>query len=149
MFRDVGVTHELIAQAREHGFGALVLTVDAPVRGNRERDVRTGFAIPDGITIPALGRGGVRVPEHVGQARRGKFREVRDRQVALHLGQPLVVAGQLQRRAVRGSLPPPAQGHTERLCQRASDRAGEQHERDDPGIGRPVSVDRVEKRLEP
>jgi isopentenyl diphosphate isomerase/L-lactate dehydrogenase-like FMN-dependent dehydrogenase len=59
VFRDVGVTNELIAQAREHGFGALVLTVDAPVRGNRERDLRTGFAIPDGVTIAALGRGGV------------------------------------------------------------------------------------------
>jgi len=59
VFRDEGVTRELIAQAREHGFGALVLTIDAPVRGNRERDLRTGFTVPEGLTIASLGRGGL------------------------------------------------------------------------------------------
>lgn len=59
VFRDEGITRELIAQAREHGFGALLLTIDAPVRGNRERDLRTGFTIPDGVTISSLGRGGL------------------------------------------------------------------------------------------
>jgi isopentenyl diphosphate isomerase/L-lactate dehydrogenase-like FMN-dependent dehydrogenase len=59
VFKDEGATRELIAQARDHGFDALVLTIDAPVRGNRERDLRTGFAIPDGITVASLGRGGV------------------------------------------------------------------------------------------
>jgi 4-hydroxymandelate oxidase len=59
VLRDEGTTRELIAQAREHGYRALVLTIDAPVRGNRERDLRTGFAIPDDITIASLGRGGV------------------------------------------------------------------------------------------
>src|SRR4051794_19354445 len=59
VFRDEGVTRELIAQARDHGFGALVLTIDAPVRGNRERDLRTAFTIPDDVTIAALGRGGL------------------------------------------------------------------------------------------
>ena len=46
VLRDEGVTRDLIAQARDCGFSALVLTIDAPVRGNRERDSRTGFAIP-------------------------------------------------------------------------------------------------------
>lgn len=59
VFRDEGLTHELIAQARECGYGALLLTVDAPVRGNRERDARTGFAIPPEIRIASLGRGGL------------------------------------------------------------------------------------------
>jgi isopentenyl diphosphate isomerase/L-lactate dehydrogenase-like FMN-dependent dehydrogenase len=59
VFRDGGVTRELIAQARDHGFGALLLTIDAPVRGNRERDLRTGFTVPEGITISSLGRGGL------------------------------------------------------------------------------------------
>jgi isopentenyl diphosphate isomerase/L-lactate dehydrogenase-like FMN-dependent dehydrogenase len=59
VFRDEGVTRELVAQARDHGFGALLLTIDAPVRGNRERDLRTGFTIPDGIAISSLGRGGL------------------------------------------------------------------------------------------
>jgi isopentenyl diphosphate isomerase/L-lactate dehydrogenase-like FMN-dependent dehydrogenase len=59
VFRDDGITRDLIAAARDNGFTALVLTIDAPVRGNRERDLRTGFAIPDGIEVASLGRGGV------------------------------------------------------------------------------------------
>jgi isopentenyl diphosphate isomerase/L-lactate dehydrogenase-like FMN-dependent dehydrogenase len=57
VFRDEGITRELIAQARDNGFTALVLTIDAPVRGNRERDARTSFAIPPHLTVASLGRG--------------------------------------------------------------------------------------------
>ena len=35
-----------IALAKRLGFGALVVTVDAPVSGNRERDVRNGLSVP-------------------------------------------------------------------------------------------------------
>jgi isopentenyl diphosphate isomerase/L-lactate dehydrogenase-like FMN-dependent dehydrogenase len=55
--RDEGATHELIAQARELGFGALVLTIDAPVRGNRERDLRTGFGVPPDVMVASFGSG--------------------------------------------------------------------------------------------
>ena len=59
VFRDEGVMRELIAQARESGYTALLLTVDAPVRGNRERDLRTRFALPPDIQVASMGRGGV------------------------------------------------------------------------------------------
>jgi isopentenyl diphosphate isomerase/L-lactate dehydrogenase-like FMN-dependent dehydrogenase len=59
VFRDEGVTRDLVEGAREHGLSALVLTVDTPVVCRRERDFRTGFTIPSSVTIPALGRGGV------------------------------------------------------------------------------------------
>jgi isopentenyl diphosphate isomerase/L-lactate dehydrogenase-like FMN-dependent dehydrogenase len=59
VFRDVGVTREIVARAVDAGFTMLVLTADTPTFGRRERDFRTGFAIPPEITIPALGRGGV------------------------------------------------------------------------------------------
>ena len=59
VLRDESITRDLIAQARECGFSALVLTIDAPVRGNRERDVRTGFAIPPDLRVASLGRGDV------------------------------------------------------------------------------------------
>jgi isopentenyl diphosphate isomerase/L-lactate dehydrogenase-like FMN-dependent dehydrogenase len=59
VFRDEGVTRHLVEQAQEHGFAALVLTVDTPVVGRRERDHRTGFAIPPEVTVAALGRGNV------------------------------------------------------------------------------------------
>ena len=59
VFADDGVTRDLVAQARDGGFTAIVLTVDTPVLGRRERDLRTGFTLPTEVTVPALGRGGV------------------------------------------------------------------------------------------
>jgi isopentenyl diphosphate isomerase/L-lactate dehydrogenase-like FMN-dependent dehydrogenase len=59
VFRDEGVTKELVAQAVDNGFSALVLTVDTPVLGRRERDHRTGFTIPSDVAVAALGGGGV------------------------------------------------------------------------------------------
>ncbi len=44
VFRDAAVNEDLIAAAREGGHEALVITVDFPVGGIRERDRRTGFA---------------------------------------------------------------------------------------------------------
>jgi len=42
VFSDRGVSRELVAQAEEHGYEALVVTVDLPVLGRRERDLRSG-----------------------------------------------------------------------------------------------------------
>jgi isopentenyl diphosphate isomerase/L-lactate dehydrogenase-like FMN-dependent dehydrogenase len=53
-FRDAGVTRALMAEAVAAGFEAVVLTVDAPPGGNRERDRREGFAIPAEIEIPSV-----------------------------------------------------------------------------------------------
>jgi isopentenyl diphosphate isomerase/L-lactate dehydrogenase-like FMN-dependent dehydrogenase len=52
-FRDPGVTRALIDQARDSGFEAIVLTVDAPRLARRERDLRTGFVIPADVTVPS------------------------------------------------------------------------------------------------
>ena len=46
VFRDEGVTRELVAARAEAGFTALVLTVDTPVLGRRERDLRSGLRDP-------------------------------------------------------------------------------------------------------
>jgi isopentenyl diphosphate isomerase/L-lactate dehydrogenase-like FMN-dependent dehydrogenase len=53
-FRDRGVTRALAAEAVESGFEAIVLTVDAPRAGRRERDARSGFAVPADVTVPSL-----------------------------------------------------------------------------------------------
>ena len=53
VFRDEGLTRAIVEQARDAGFGALVLTVDTPRFGNREGQVRAGFDV--GFTVPALG----------------------------------------------------------------------------------------------
>ena len=42
VLRDRGVTRELVARAVEHGYEALVVTVDLPIMGLRERDLRSG-----------------------------------------------------------------------------------------------------------
>jgi isopentenyl diphosphate isomerase/L-lactate dehydrogenase-like FMN-dependent dehydrogenase len=54
VFRDRGVTRSFLEQAVEHGYGAIVLTVDAPRLGRRERDFRTGFRVPGEITVPSM-----------------------------------------------------------------------------------------------
>jgi isopentenyl diphosphate isomerase/L-lactate dehydrogenase-like FMN-dependent dehydrogenase len=53
-FRDKGVTRALVDEAIAAGFDALVLTVDAPRAGRRERDLRTGFAVPADVDMPAV-----------------------------------------------------------------------------------------------
>jgi isopentenyl diphosphate isomerase/L-lactate dehydrogenase-like FMN-dependent dehydrogenase len=53
VYRDRGVTRAFVEQAAEHAYGAIVLTVDAPRLGRRERDVRTGFRVPVEITVPS------------------------------------------------------------------------------------------------
>jgi isopentenyl diphosphate isomerase/L-lactate dehydrogenase-like FMN-dependent dehydrogenase len=53
-FKDEGVTRALTDEAVECGFEAIVVTVDAPRGGNRERDLRTGFRIPEGIGVPSI-----------------------------------------------------------------------------------------------
>ncbi len=54
LFRDRAVTSALAEEAIEHGFNAIVLTVDAPRAGRRERDLRTGFAVPPEVGVPSL-----------------------------------------------------------------------------------------------
>ena len=51
VFRDRQVSLDLVAEARESGYEALVLTVDFPVAGWRERDRRTGFRVEHPVAI--------------------------------------------------------------------------------------------------
>jgi isopentenyl diphosphate isomerase/L-lactate dehydrogenase-like FMN-dependent dehydrogenase len=51
---DRGIVTDLIARAEAAGFLAIVLTVDLPVLGRRERDLRTGFEIPPNVPVPAF-----------------------------------------------------------------------------------------------
>ena len=54
VWRDRGAGEELMRRARDAGFEALMLTVDAPVAGMRLRDVRNGFSIPPTLTPTTL-----------------------------------------------------------------------------------------------
>lgn len=55
-YRDRPFSEELARRAAAAGYRAIVLTVDAPVLGRRERDLRNGFALPAGVE-PAHGPG--------------------------------------------------------------------------------------------
>ena len=61
VLRDRGLVRELVQRAAAAGYQALMPTVDIPVSGRRERDVRHGFTLP-----PQLGLGtivdGIRHP---------------------------------------------------------------------------------------
>lgn len=52
---DEGRAVEIVTGAEAAGFGALVLTVDTPVLGRRERDLRARFALPEGMQVPLRG----------------------------------------------------------------------------------------------
>jgi len=54
VLRDRQRTLDHIAEAREHGYSALALTVDVPFLGRRERDLRLGFELPPDLPLPYL-----------------------------------------------------------------------------------------------
>lgn len=54
VYRDRAVTAELIARAEAAGYRAIVLTVDTPMLGHRERDTRNQFTLPDGVSVRNL-----------------------------------------------------------------------------------------------
>lgn len=55
VWKDRQLVADILDRVRASGYGALALTVDAPVAGNRERDRRNGFTIPVSLntkTVP-------------------------------------------------------------------------------------------------
>jgi 4-hydroxymandelate oxidase len=51
VYKDRGATEALVRRVEAAGASALVVTVDAPLLGRRERDVRNRFALPDHLGI--------------------------------------------------------------------------------------------------
>jgi len=61
VYRDRGITRDLVARAEVAGAAALVVTVDVPALGRREADDRNRFALPPellgaNVRLPAEGR---------------------------------------------------------------------------------------------
>lgn len=63
---DRGFTRELVQRAERAGYEALVLTVDAPVQGARDRERRAGFRLPDGVGAVNLAGLGSPAPRALG-----------------------------------------------------------------------------------
>jgi 4-hydroxymandelate oxidase len=64
VLKDRDLTAELVKRAHAAGYGALVLTVDAPILGRRFRDDRNRFSLPPGIGMANLE--GMGLPESEG-----------------------------------------------------------------------------------
>uniref|UniRef100_A0A6U9YWH2 FMN hydroxy acid dehydrogenase domain-containing protein n=1 Tax=Pseudo-nitzschia australis TaxID=44445 RepID=A0A6U9YWH2_9STRA len=54
VWKDRELVKDVIAKAKEGGFGALALTVDFTWYGNRERDIRNDFSIPPKYSVPQM-----------------------------------------------------------------------------------------------
>jgi 4-hydroxymandelate oxidase len=54
IYKDREITRALVNRAEAAGAQAIVLTVDAPGLGTRERDVRNSFTLPRGLTVENL-----------------------------------------------------------------------------------------------
>ncbi|TFZ54550.1 alpha-hydroxy-acid oxidizing protein [Methylorubrum sp. Q1] len=52
--KDRGLNREMMARAKQAGIEVMMLTVDSITGGNRERDKRTGFAIPFRLNLAGL-----------------------------------------------------------------------------------------------
>ncbi|KRR07614.1 lactate dehydrogenase [Bradyrhizobium jicamae] len=52
--RDRGLNREMMNRAKQAGVEVMMLTVDSITGGNRERDKRTGFAIPFKLTLAGM-----------------------------------------------------------------------------------------------
>ncbi len=57
LWRDRGLLKDLLARVKAAKVPVLVVTVDVPRAGNRDRDRRNGFAIPPRVTMRALADG--------------------------------------------------------------------------------------------
>ena len=53
VWRDRGLTRELVQRAQRAGYRALVVTLDTPVSGARERDIANGMNVPPKLTRAA------------------------------------------------------------------------------------------------
>ena len=51
VLKDRAATRELVIRAERAGYSALVLTVDTPITGAREKDVRNKFTLPEGLSL--------------------------------------------------------------------------------------------------
>ena len=73
IFKDRDLTVDLLDRARRAGYPALCLTVDAGVRGKRERELRAGLGLPLKLTWGSLGHGLMRPHWAAGQLRAGRL----------------------------------------------------------------------------
>jgi 4-hydroxymandelate oxidase len=79
VYKDREATRGLVQRAEAAGARALVLTVDAPLLGTRERDVRNRFTLPEGLRVENLLPAGMsELPHAMGSGLAAYFAELID-----------------------------------------------------------------------
>ena len=83
VYRDRNVTEQLVKRAVASGYRALVLTVDTPVLGLRDRDQRNRFVLPAGVELANLADlgAGVKLPHTSGSGLFAWVAELQDASV--------------------------------------------------------------------
>ncbi len=121
VYRDRDVTLDLVRRAEAAGYRALMLTVDTPRLGRRERDVRNKFTLPPDIGIRNLERYGT--PEALRWAASSTFTEYVHKLLDDSLtwesvdwlrtitSLPILIKGVLTRRGRRAVRPARGVGH--------------------------------------
>jgi 4-hydroxymandelate oxidase len=113
VFKDRGVTREMVSAAAAHGYEALVLTVDLPLFGMRERDLRSGFVLDHNTPIPnvaAAGGKGTLSLQDVGALLDPSLTWDDVGRLAADGGLPVIVKGVLTREDARRALDSGAAG---------------------------------------
>jgi 4-hydroxymandelate oxidase len=77
LYRDRAKSQALIEEAVRAGYSGVVLTVDAPMLGRRERDIRTGFTLPRHLTIANAAEAGMEVVPEASEGASGLMKHFR------------------------------------------------------------------------
>ena len=77
LYQDRGWSRALIEEAVRCGYSGVMLTVDAPVLGRRERDIRLGFTLPKHLTIANAAIAGKEVVPDASEGASGLMRHFR------------------------------------------------------------------------
>jgi 4-hydroxymandelate oxidase len=101
LLADVGARRALVQRAVEHGFEALVLTVDLQRLGRRERDIRVAFTLPEGVSVPNIAWAMELSPQEAVNASLAGSLSWSDLEWLAGFGLPVIVKGVLHPDAAR------------------------------------------------
>ncbi len=62
IYKDRELTREIAERSAAAGYSALVVTIDTQLLGNRERDIRNGFALPPRVSASEIARMAFKLP---------------------------------------------------------------------------------------
>ncbi len=104
LLADPGARRAMVDRAIALGFEAFVLTVDLQRLGRRERDIRVGFSIPPGVTLPNIATAAGVKPEEAPNVPFVAALTWADLEWLAKLGRPVIVKGILRADDARAAI---------------------------------------------